>query len=576
MRRAFSPVSYWVILARPALLASAAVGLACFSVAAQDDSAVPPAPVGNSSGADPAGVNTAPPASAPDADTGTGPTDDGATFQTFYDSLSNQGTWIQSSDYGYVWQPTVTDPDWAPYTDGHWAYTEDGWTWVSDESYGWAVYHYGRWVNLDGTGWVWVPGYTWAPAWVSWRYGDGYAGWAPLPPDSFMGIDYFGTGDDASGGYHIGGDVDDFYGIGAGWYIFLPVECLGYRHYHGHYCDRHDNYDRINHTHNVTNINVTHRGGGFAGAGGRTVTTGGPQLAAVNSVSATPIERQRLVHTSQAGVAASAPGTLAVYAPRIRGGASGAPSRLTGAIGPAHVNRGTDIAAPLAVNAHLAPAAASPAQISSAHTAAAQAPSSAKVVTGDSAVHSTLQAPLTSFRPVTSMPFGKPSAGTAGANESRPTQSAGLTERAPVAGGYGATVEPHSTEPREEIYHAPTAGIYPGAPPSTSRSEAPEESTSREESPGNIYPGRSSAPYYQPPGGTAAMPGGQRGFETEPGGVPPAYARPVTSPAAPRESPQNSPAAAVHESPSASSGSGAHAPSSGSGSSGTTGSVRSH
>ena len=46
--------------------------------------------------------------------------------------------------------------------------------------------------NLAGTGWVWVPGYTWAPAWVSWRYGDGYAGWAPLPPDSFAGIDYFG------------------------------------------------------------------------------------------------------------------------------------------------------------------------------------------------------------------------------------------------------------------------------------------------------------------------------------------------------------------------------------------------
>ena len=105
---------------------------------------------------------------------------DSVSFQTFYDSLANQGSWIQTDAYGYVWQPSVTDPDWAPYTNGHWIYTEDGWTWVSDESWGWATYHYGRWVNLDGTGWCWVPGYTWAPAWVSWRYGDGYCGWAPL------------------------------------------------------------------------------------------------------------------------------------------------------------------------------------------------------------------------------------------------------------------------------------------------------------------------------------------------------------------------------------------------------------
>jgi len=31
-------------------------------------------------------------------------------------------------------------------------------------------------------GWLWVPGGEWASAWVSWRYGDGYIGWAPIPP----------------------------------------------------------------------------------------------------------------------------------------------------------------------------------------------------------------------------------------------------------------------------------------------------------------------------------------------------------------------------------------------------------
>ena len=73
--------------------------------------------------------------------------------------------------------PPSTIPAWAPYTrNGHWVYANVGWTWVSDEPWGWATYHYGRWVNLDGTGWCWVPGYTWAPAWVSWRYGGGYCG----------------------------------------------------------------------------------------------------------------------------------------------------------------------------------------------------------------------------------------------------------------------------------------------------------------------------------------------------------------------------------------------------------------
>jgi hypothetical protein len=43
------------------------------------------------------------------------------------------------------------------------------------------VFHYGRWVILP-TGWAWVPGYTWAPAWVSFRSSDGYIGWSPLGP----------------------------------------------------------------------------------------------------------------------------------------------------------------------------------------------------------------------------------------------------------------------------------------------------------------------------------------------------------------------------------------------------------
>ena len=336
---------------------------------------------------------------APATDDASGAPDESASFQTFYDSLGSQGTWIQSSDYGYVWQPQVNDPDWAPYTDGHWVYTDDGWTWVSDESWGWATYHYGRWVNLDGTGWCWVPGYTWAPAWVSWRYGDGYAGWAPLPPDSFVGVDYSDDGLAIGVGFHIGGDCDGFYGIGAGCYSFLPVNCLGYRHYHGYYRNRGDNFALINHTTNVTNINVATTGGGTFGR----VTTGGPMLAQVNAVSPTPVARVNLVRANQPGGGGTLTGnSLAVYAPRVSHGTTAVPSRVAGSIGQTAINRGTDVMRPPAVNPRLAPAPATEAQVQEARVAQNHAPASAKVMTDDASVRPILQGPLTALKPVVS------------------------------------------------------------------------------------------------------------------------------------------------------------------------------
>src|SRR5262249_17293135 len=55
-----------------------------------------------------------------------------------------------------------------------------------EASWGWIVYHYGRWVWDDGLGWVWVPGRQWAPAWVDWRRSSRHIGWAPLPPDEII------------------------------------------------------------------------------------------------------------------------------------------------------------------------------------------------------------------------------------------------------------------------------------------------------------------------------------------------------------------------------------------------------
>ena len=65
-------------------------------------------------------------------------------YGMFHDSLSPYGSWFETPDYGYVWQPVIVrDSSWRPYTRGRWVCSDHGWTWVSDEPFGWATYHYG-------------------------------------------------------------------------------------------------------------------------------------------------------------------------------------------------------------------------------------------------------------------------------------------------------------------------------------------------------------------------------------------------------------------------------------------------
>ena len=102
-------------------------------------------------------------------------------YTEFQDDLAPYGNWIDDGTYGRVWQPegSLVGAEFTPYySGGHWALTEFGWTWVSDWSWGWAPFHYGRWIVVSGYGWCWVPGTIWGPAWVAWRAGDGYVGWA--------------------------------------------------------------------------------------------------------------------------------------------------------------------------------------------------------------------------------------------------------------------------------------------------------------------------------------------------------------------------------------------------------------
>ena len=103
----------------------------------------------------------------------------------FYERLAPHGRWIDVSGHGPCFQPRLArSRTWRPYVDGCWNWSSLGWTWQTSEPFGWATYHYGRWVNLTTHGWLWVPGCEWAPAWVAWRQSRDHIGWAPLPPES--------------------------------------------------------------------------------------------------------------------------------------------------------------------------------------------------------------------------------------------------------------------------------------------------------------------------------------------------------------------------------------------------------
>lgn len=106
-------------------------------------------------------------------------------YNTFYDTLSPYGVWVELPDFGRCWRPTVAviNPGWRPYCDeGYWVWSDCGWFWRSHYSWGWAPFHYGRWHLAPGQGWCWIPDNHWGPAWVTWRSSADHCGWAPLPP----------------------------------------------------------------------------------------------------------------------------------------------------------------------------------------------------------------------------------------------------------------------------------------------------------------------------------------------------------------------------------------------------------
>jgi hypothetical protein len=161
----------------------------------------------------------------------------------FYDELSPYGDWVQTRDYGWAWFPRSVHPYWRPYTDGRWVTTEYGWTWASNEPFGWATYHYGRWERDPRFGWLWVPGTVWGPAWVSWQYGGGYVGWAPLPPS---------VGFEANIGIRLGA-FDFNIGIRPDAYSFVPERSFLEARVSGYLIPSARNVTIIHNTTNITN-----------------------------------------------------------------------------------------------------------------------------------------------------------------------------------------------------------------------------------------------------------------------------------------------------------------------------------
>ncbi len=108
--------------------------------------------------------------------------------------LDRHGRWDRHPDYGPVWYPLQVTVGWAPYKQGRWAWVRPwGWTWVDSAPWGFAPFHYGRWVQWNNR-WGWAPGAyvarpVFSPGLVHWsgtvriggRQGPG-VGWAPLAP----------------------------------------------------------------------------------------------------------------------------------------------------------------------------------------------------------------------------------------------------------------------------------------------------------------------------------------------------------------------------------------------------------
>jgi hypothetical protein len=211
----------------------------------------------------------------------------------FYSNLAPYGYWVNRPSYGWAFVPRHVRHGWRPYSAGRWAYTDYGWTWVSSEPFGWATYHYGRWALDPDYGWEWVPGTDWGPAWVSWQEGNGYCGWAPLPPAVGWSV---GVG---FGGFDLG------VGIDPGWYNFVPERSFLAVNVGRFAVPAFRNAAIFRNTTNITN---------FRSVGGR-VFNGSMSVQRAAQLTGQPVRQLRLANASDPRVARVSGNSVAMFRP---------------------------------------------------------------------------------------------------------------------------------------------------------------------------------------------------------------------------------------------------------------------
>ncbi len=208
-------------------------------------------------------------------------------YQSFYDELSPYGQWVFDAEYGNVWVPNE-EPGYRPYaTRGHWVMTDYGNMWVSDAPWGWACYHYGRWTYNPFYGWVWIPGHEWAPAWVSWRSGGGYYGWAPMGP-----------------GYNPGGT----YYYPDNYWVFVTPQYL----YHPNVYSYYDSRNSYTYMRQTTYINET-----YVDNARHTTYYYGPRQQEIERETRQPVQVYRISEAREPGAGSTSGNNVSIYRPAV-------------------------------------------------------------------------------------------------------------------------------------------------------------------------------------------------------------------------------------------------------------------
>jgi hypothetical protein len=143
--------------------------------------------------------------------------------------LTEHGDWVEI-DGDRAWRPRV-EVSWRPYSAGRWVSTPTGLYWAAYDPWSPVTYHYGGWDNHPRWGWVWYPGYRYAPAHVAWYFGPDYYGWIPTTYyRRHYGFDRIGFGFRFGVWGYAGGYWDPFYD-----WTFCPTGYFGARRGYRHY-----------------------------------------------------------------------------------------------------------------------------------------------------------------------------------------------------------------------------------------------------------------------------------------------------------------------------------------------------